>query len=246
VFTVSMQTDVLKQGMLEMLSVAGCVALVDVETTKQVLDAAERLGSIWLHRDSDEDGVTTLQNVGRLDPGERGYSSDALPLHTDGSSATLPPAFVFFWCEVEPPSGGDGLLSDARKVYEEILSEDRRLITILESSNCQRLLGKPAELEAPLYDNVRPRWRFVRHRRDELVRVAQFAEEAVKRFEEVANSCQFPLQLKRRTGYVINNGWFLHGRTAFAGYRVARRVTISVHDSFRAGDYPLDLGFAVR
>jgi alpha-ketoglutarate-dependent taurine dioxygenase len=67
----------------------------------------------------------------------------------------------------------------------------------------------------------------------------------VSQFIALSDALTFTFSLKRGEGYLINNGWMLHGRTSFSGHRSAHRIMVSPHEDFRMGMSPVDLGFSV-
>lgn len=241
---VSLRFDPFAQGVLEILSSRGWVRLVEVQSGSEVLSLCREFGTAWAHRDADERGVTTLTNLNRHSVGDRGFSAEALPLHTDASSEALPPELVLLWCDAPPATGGNSVLSDGLEIYRILSNEDRNTIATLEAP-CQTLLGGGKMRISPLFDCVRKGWRFLRHRRDELVSVVPGASAAVARFIEVSDRLSVTFSLNRGEGYILNNGRILHGREAYSGVRTAHRILVSLKDVFAKGSPPIDRGFSV-
>jgi hypothetical protein len=84
----------------------------------QLVTLGASLGRIVPHRDSDDDGVTTLENRGGLARrlGYEGFGTGALAPHTDRSGVIDPPALLLVVCGRKSSTGGDSLAIDGRSV----------------------------------------------------------------------------------------------------------------------------------
>lgn len=76
----------------------GFVRFDGIRTRTQLVTLSASLGAIIAHRDSDSDGITTLEN--RAELGRRlGFAGfGTLPPHTDGSGEINPPALLLLVC----------------------------------------------------------------------------------------------------------------------------------------------------
>ena len=72
-----------------------------------LLRAGQRLMTTRVHRDSDEEGVTTIERRFPTATGSlAGFSERELAPHTDGSAVAEPPRILMMTCVRQPRSGG--------------------------------------------------------------------------------------------------------------------------------------------
>lgn len=152
------------------------IALIDgISDPGSLLHLARKLGVVVAHRDSAADGVTTLVDRGvTARSGLRGFTSRALPPHTDGAGLDDPPALLLMTCGQLATSGGECLLVDGASLHDELARNDPEAVEALSAPRCALFGGAAGHLGSVF--TVTPDGRVqVRLRRDDLARFAPAA-----------------------------------------------------------------------
>jgi TfdA family taurine catabolism dioxygenase TauD len=234
------------RALISRLAQRGVATFDRVEGSSALLRLARSLGDIVPHRDSDPRGVTTLQPT-ESDSSPRhgylGFSSRELFPHTDGSSIASPPPLVMFACSQPAPQGGHTMLVDARALWQRltvtvpgILEELSRPLSVRFGDEQAHVgsIFEGVEGDLPPLDGTRRLC--VRFRWDGLAQFAPSTTTALPSLLDLIRETAVSFGLARGQGYVVQNGRWLHGRTAYAGFRRVHRVLVRPHREGRTGD----------
>jgi alpha-ketoglutarate-dependent taurine dioxygenase len=145
-----------------------------------------------------------------------------MPPHTDGTGQARPPELVGLVCAKPADSGGEALLVDGLTVVEELLATDEATV---------RALAVPGSVRFGESDKryaVLNRWDdknryYLRYRADGLADFGDVADH-ITRLQHCIKHHTRVIRLSRGDGYVLQNGRWLHGRTAFTGSREMLRL----------------------
>ena len=100
------------------LSRRGLVLVEGLADSADLLRLARSVATVVPHRDSASDGVTTLVDGSDQNGAFAGFSSCALPPHTDRCGVANPPALLVLGCSQPATSGGQCVLIDGQAVYD--------------------------------------------------------------------------------------------------------------------------------
>ncbi len=191
------------------------------------------LGAIIAHRDSDDDGVTTLENRGRLGQrlGFEGFGAGALAPHTDRSGVIDPPALLLVVCGRTSASGGECLAIDGRRVYTDLAASAPEAITALSRSRTA-LFGGASGYLGSVFEHTRGRRVRIRLRMDDLIEYSPDIAPWLPALTAAIDLHTIKFALQPGHGYVLHNHRWLHGRTAFTGDRVMYRLSLNPHPEF--------------
>jgi Taurine catabolism dioxygenase TauD, TfdA family len=214
--SLSQVADTLRQQGIVMLS-----GLTDRAT---LLRSGRSLMTISLHRDSDSEGVTTIERrfstaIGSLS----GFTDRELVPHTDGSAVAEPPRILMLACVRRPRSGGQVVLVDGCGLYQEIAESDPPMLDALRAPRSAYFGGGSGHLSSVFQDlgghRVAVRLRF-----DNLIRFSPAASLYVGKLRELVRERAITLDLAVGEGYVLLNDRWLHGRRRFVGDRAMLRL----------------------
>jgi Taurine catabolism dioxygenase TauD, TfdA family len=234
------------RALVSRLAQHGVATFDRVEDSSALLRLARSLGDVLPHRDSDLRGVTTLERTESGSSPRRGYlgfSSRELFPHTDGSSIASPPPLVMFACSQPAPQGGHTILVDARALWRRLSVTRPRILDELSRPLSVRFGGEQAHVgsifegvegDQPPLDGTRRLC--VRFRWDGLAQCAPSTTAALPALLVLIRETAVSFELARGQGYVVQNGRWLHGRTAYAGFRRVHRVLVRPRREGRAGD----------
>lgn len=210
----------------------GLVTFDGVESRAELVEMASRLGVIFPHRDAASDGVTSVASTGDRD-GQLGYvglTSSELILHTDSSSARVPPTLIMLYCHRQAHDGGESVFTDAKELYR-ILSEREPQALEQLSVNGSALFGGGKDLHrGAIFTRLDDGRVAMRFRYDGLGFFAAPVVPAVQKFVQLANWLKFSFKLEQGQGYLVHNAHWLHGRTSFEGPREMWRILITTRD----------------
>jgi hypothetical protein len=215
------------------LTEEGFVRFDGIRTRKQLVTLSASLGTVIAHRDSDEDGVTTLENRAGL--GQRlgfgGFGTGALPPHADRSGVIDPPALLVVVCSRASTSGGDCLAIDGRSVYIDLARNEPAAIQAL-SQPRTALFGGASGYLGSVFEHTKGSRIRIRLRMDGLVKLSPEVASWLPALNEAIERHTIRFALEPEHGYVLHNHRWLHGRTAFTGNRVMHRLSLNPHPEF--------------
>ncbi|MCL2384822.1 MAG: TauD/TfdA family dioxygenase [Alphaproteobacteria bacterium] len=201
--------------------------------------AATHLGKIFMHPDSQSDGLTVIrpsESGGGSEGNARGLSSQSLFPHTDRASLPQPPEVVFFWCEQCASIGGKTTFVDGRLLYEELLSGSAELKEFALAQNSCVFSGGDSMLAGGMYTRLDPERVKLRFRFDDLLYVSKRYASVLPSLEQVIQGLSLSFHLRPGQGYVVQNTRWLHGRTEFQGLRVCSRLLVHVDSNWKSLD----------
>ena len=212
----SLITDALRrQGMAILCGLSDRVAL---------LRAGRSIMTIKAHRDSDGEGVTTIERRFSVAAGSlAGFTDRELVPHTDGSAVLEPPRVLMLTCVRRPRTGGQVVLVDGRGLYQEISESDPSMLEALRAPRSAYFGGGAGHLGS-VFEEVAGGRVAVRLRFDDLVRFSPSASMYTGRLRELVRQRAITLDLAVGEGYVLLNDRWLHGRRRFVGDRVMLRL----------------------
>ncbi|MEU9415985.1 TauD/TfdA family dioxygenase [Streptomyces sp. NPDC048272] len=202
------------------------VVMVDGLTSRRaVLDFARRIMTLVPHPDSDPDGLTTIQNIGRASrqPGLAGLGSGELHAHTERSSVPRPPRLMLLVCLRPAASGGEVLLTDGRAVLEDLAATAPRAIETMSLRGTAFYGdggGHPSRIFTP-HGSSRISIRF---RQDGLGQFSPLVSCFLPALGKAIAANEHAFALESGQGYLIDNARLLHARAAFLGPRLCVRA----------------------
>jgi hypothetical protein len=213
-------------------AVLGCLATHGIATVSGVVDRHAALALAWSvgmvvpHRDADAAGVTMLAGTEPApQPGYAGLSRRQLTPHTDGTAVTRPPTLVMLVCARPAPSGGEALLVDGRAVYAALQKHAPDAARALTRPDAARFGSSPGRL-SPVFELAPAGRVVVRFRDDDLAVFSPHTHAALPTLRRLIADHTIVLPLEAGQGYLVQNGWWLHGRTRFASQRLAWRILV--------------------
>src|SRR5262245_24129615 len=97
-----------------------------------VLRAAQSVGEVMLHPDSDARGITPIRlTEGRTDVG---LTTGELMAHTDRPATEKPPRYLFLWCKRGSDDGGETVAYRGRDVVRYLVEHDPATLAAVTSS----------------------------------------------------------------------------------------------------------------
>ncbi|MBF6545669.1 TauD/TfdA family dioxygenase [Nocardia brasiliensis] len=215
------------------LAADGFARFDKVRTRAQLVTRGASLGRIVPHRDSDDDGVTTLQNRGGLARriGFEGFGTGALSPHTDRSGVLEPPALLLVVCGRKSSSGGECIAIDSRSVYTDLAINDPEAARAL-SQPRTALFGGAAGYLGSVFEHSQGNRIRVRFRMDGLVKYSPEITRWLPVLGAAIERHTIRFALEPGQGYVLHNHRWMHGRTAFTGDRVMYRLSLDPHPEF--------------
>ncbi|WP_024805721.1 TauD/TfdA family dioxygenase [Nocardia sp. BMG51109] len=215
------------------LATDGIARFDHIRTRAQFVTLAASLGRIVPHRDSDDDGVTMLEN--RADVGRRigfeGFGTGALAPHTDRSGVIDPPALLLVLCGRKSSSGGECIAIDGRSVYTDLAAHSPEAVHELSRSRTV-LFGGAAGYLGSVFEHARSGRIRVRYRTDGLAKFSPDLTRWLPGLNEAIERHTVRFALEPGQGYALHNHRWLHGRTAFTGERVMYRLSLNPHPEF--------------
>lgn len=218
-----------KDCMVDALEKDGLVTFNNITSRQDLIALSQTLGTIVEHRDSDPDGVTRIikRHEWSSKEGYLGFSSNYLPFHTDGSAVPKPPAFIIMLCHESAEVGGVSLLADGKQIYRVLAEEFPHLLKVLMTPNSVVFGGTEISFVSSIFSTLEDGNICIRFRYDNLGYCSEAVSAVLPRFLEIINRYSISFLLKKGQGYIIQNGRWLHGRTAFQGAREMSRVLVN-------------------
>lgn len=217
------------RSVLAALSSCGLAVFDNCFNRQELISLAKSLGSVHLHRDSDEQGVTVLEP--KKGPNETGFTTKALFPHTDSSGTVCPPDVLIFCCEQRAPWGGESLFVDGQRLVSALRTADNRLLTFLSRPDAAMFSSTAGYIPMPMICQLDLNRCAIRFRLDSSVLFSEQLLGKLPALIDLVRKCTFPIHLQNGEGFIMNNGWWLHGRTAFHGYRRVTRILVDVADT---------------
>lgn len=225
----------------------GLVTFDTIQSKEDLLRFCTLLGTIVKHRDADGSGLTHIVKQESIPfiEGYQAFTNSHLTLHTDGSGVPNPATLVVLWCAQPAEEGGMSLFVDGKLLYQILAKEHPQILRVLATPRSAIFAGA----ETPLYSSVfsKPECGTVciRFRYDSLGYYTLPVCNILPTFLELLNQYNISFTLRKHQGYIIQNGRWLHGRTAFRGEREMYRVLVhtnpatligkQVHSGFKLG-----------
>lgn len=216
------------QSLNEALATRGIATFDLCFNRMELISIAESLGRIHPHRDSDSAGLTVLEPATDASRSPLGFTRKGLFPHTDCSGESRPPDVVVFCSEEQAEFGGESLFVDVRALIMELRYDLRGFFSILTRPDAAMFSTPTGFTPMPiLAQDCLGRFAF-RFRLDNRI---QFSDELAYRLPELIEIIRrhiISIPLCNGQGFVLNNGWWLHGRSSFSGYRRAVRILVDV------------------
>ncbi|MFB8003160.1 TauD/TfdA family dioxygenase [Nocardia sp. NPDC056000] len=220
-------------GVAARLSADGFARVDKIRTRAQLVTLGSSLGRIVPHRDSDTDGVTTLEDRGGFGNriGFEGFGTGKLTPHTDRSGVMEPPALLMVCCGQKASTGGECLATDGLAVYLDLAMNDPQALDAL-SQPRTALFGGAAGYLGSIFESGKSGRIRVRYRTDDLVKYSPEITRYLSVLAAAIKRHTITFALETGEGYVLHNHRWMHGRTAFVGNRVMHRLSLDPHPEF--------------
>ena len=207
----------------------GIITFDAIQSTDELLHLCNSLGAIVNHRDANDAGLTRIVQWPDMQPtdGYQAFTTSHLRLHTDGSGVPNPASLLILWCEQPAEEGGLSLFVDGKQIYQILAKEYPQVLQALTAPNSAIFAGSMAPLYSSVFSKLENGNICIRFRYDNLSYYSASVSTILPTFLEVLNNYTISLTLKKRQGYIIQNGRWLHGRTAFQGKREMYRVLVN-------------------
>ena len=222
----------------------GLVTFDGIQSRGDLLQLCRRLGTIVKHRDADEAGLTRIAKRSDMQPteGYQAFTSSHLTLHTDGSSIAEPPTLVALWCERPAAEGGASHFVDGKQLYQVLASDYPQVLEALSTPKSALFAGAEQPVFGSIFSTGADGSICVRFRYDGLGYYAAPVCSVLPTFLELLEHHTLAFPLQKQQGYILQNGRWLHGRTAFRGEREMYRVLVRTDPATSPGPY-VHLGF---
>ena len=222
----------------------GLITFDGIQSRGELLRLCHRLGTIVKHRDADETGLTRIAKRSDMQFGEgyQAFTSSHLTLHTDGSSIPEPPTLVVLWCEQPAAEGGASLFVDGKQLYQILANEHPQVLETLSTPNSALFAGAEPPVYSSIFSTDADDSICVRFRYDGLGYYAAPVCSVLSIFLELLERHTLAFPLQKQQGYILQNGRWLHGRTAFRGEREMYRVLVCIDPATSFGS-SIHLGF---
>jgi hypothetical protein len=226
------------------LARTGMITFDTIQSTGELLHLCSRLGTIVKHRDADEAGLTRIVKRSDLQPveGYQAFTASHLTLHTDGSSTPDPATLVILWCAQPAQEGGMSLLVDGKHLYQVLAKEYPYVLRALTTPHSALFAGAEVPLYSSIFSTRADGTICLRFRYDGLGYYAAPVCTVLPIFLDLLEHYAISLPLYKQQGYMLQNGRWLHGRTAFRGEREMYRVLVRTEPATALGAH-VHLGF---
>jgi alpha-ketoglutarate-dependent taurine dioxygenase len=213
------------QAMAAALRERGLVTFEGVSDRRSVHQLANAMMRVWHHRDAESDGVTVIRDRGEVakTPGQAGFGTRPLDVHTESSGTEAPPELMLMACGEVAASGGDCLLVDGAEAYRQLKATDPGLLDDLMAERSALFGGSAGHLGSVFADVGDGRIR-VRLRLDDLVKFSPQITHRLPELRRILNDVRVSVRLAPGHGYLLVNSRWMHGRTQFTGDRLMWRL----------------------
>ncbi|MFE6272288.1 TauD/TfdA family dioxygenase [Streptomyces goshikiensis] len=218
----------------------GAVTVDGFVSRTDVLGFVGKVMTLTPHPDSDQDGLTTIKDIGRASsrPGLAGLGSGELRAHTERSGTPTPPRLMLLVCLRPATSGGEVLLTDGRAVHEELIARAPAAMDAL-TRRGTAFYGGGGGHPSSIFTRHPGTRLSIRYRQDDLGQFSPVVTGYLPALRTAIGSHEIRIALQPGQGYLIDNHRYLHARNAFTGPRLCVRA-------LGAPLFPLAEGFAAR
>lgn len=209
----------------------------------EILALVRQLGTIFVHRDAEMNGITQLHCrtdvKGRA--GYLGFSAHALPLHTDSSSERHPPNILLTQCIRPAQEGGAALFVDGQLLFHHLQCECPDVLAAFSTEGSMIFGNSGRQCYSGTMFTKTPEGRVVlRFRMDQR---GYFSAPLTPHFHRLCcalDTLTVEVPIRAGEGYIVQNGWWLHGRTAYCGAREVYRILAHTP---HGGEARIDIGY---
>ena len=243
-FYLDLTGDHIEEHMAHALAEKGLITFDAIQSKEDLLHLCALLGTIVKHRDADGDGVTSIAKRDEISfvEGYQAFTASHLTLHTDGSSVPNPATLVVLWCEEPAEEGGISLFVDGKGLYQVLAKEHPQILRVLMTPHTAIFAGGETPFYSSVFSQSECNTVCIRFRYDSLGYYTASVCDILPIFLELLKRYTISFTLHKHQGYIIQNGRWLHGRTAFRGERKMYRVLIHINPATNIGKY-VHLGF---
>jgi hypothetical protein len=189
---------------------------------------ANYFGEIVPNIDAKKIGVTeiTEEKIGGNPMNSLAFTRMSLIPHTDRSTLTHPPKYLFNWMQEPSIRGGEILLVNGQTLYKRMLKNYPKELHILEDKIALFFDGIN-KLSAPVFKRILDEKISIRFRDDNCVLFSDEAKAAIDVFKMLMLE-EVDIQVfECGDGYLLNNHQWLHGRNAYTGHRLVCRIHLN-------------------
>ena len=166
----------------------------------------------------------------------------ARALAQDGSSTPEPATLVILWCARPAAEGGMSLFADGKQLYQVLAKEYPLVLETLSTPNSALFAGAEPPVYGSIFSTGADGLICVRFRSDGLGYYATPVCSVLPLFLGLLEQYTLAFPLQKQQGYILQNGRWLHGRTAFRGEREMYRVLVRTDPATSLGAL-VPLGF---
>ncbi|GHP00606.1 hypothetical protein KSF_106530 [Reticulibacter mediterranei] len=226
--SVDSPTERTQESITDLLEKDGILVFNAIDSPGALLQFCQQLGTIIPHRDADHTGLTRIvaHDVPPKKAGYQAFTPFHLRLHTDGSSLPLPATLVILWCAEPALDGGQSLFVDGKYMYQLLFRHYPHVLDALITPNSAIFAGSASPLQSSILSQHANGNICIRFRYDSLGYYASPVCRVLPTFLDLLNQQTISFALAKHQGYILQNGRWLHGRTAFQGYREMYRVLV--------------------
>lgn len=204
------------------LASSGAVVIDDITDRHRLLRLAMTVMNPLPHRDADADGITSIRpHLPHPTPGNLGFGSGPLAVHTDGAQHAQPAGMLIMSCAKPAVTGGETVVVDMAAVHDTLAAVAPTLLTRLYRPECR--FGGKAAVWRPVFcrtgTRVSARWRD-----DALAAFSPDIAPHLPLLREIINRHRITVPLAYGQAVILSNTRFLHGRNAFDGDRLMLRI----------------------
>ncbi len=220
----------------------------NIQSREELVCFCTKLGTIVKHRDSDKNGLTRIRKRNGVlytlsEAGYQAFTNSHLTLHTDGSSASDPATLIVLWCAHPAEEGGISLFADGKQIYHVLAHHYPHVLQKFTMPDSAIFSGAQPPFYSSIFSTLPNGNIYIRFRYDSLVYYSAPVCSELPIFLQLLNQHSVSFTLKKHQGYVIQNGRWLHGRTAFDGDRDLYRVLVQTEPNTLVGKQVM-LGFS--
>jgi hypothetical protein len=226
----------------------GGVRVSGVESRACFAESCAQLGTLYVHRDADADGLTRISSrpVGAPDLGRQAFTDSELAFHTDRSGVEEPPVVLTTYCDQPAYEGGVSRLADGKLIFESLARRSPDLLHDLLEPSSAAFGGAGSIITSSVFTQLATGKIMLRFRVDGLGYFRLSAAPAMAECLRVADCIAESYLLRNGEGYVVDNRRWLHSRTSFSGQRVIYRGLVSQLREAGDGVHAMVGGFLVE